>query len=57
MGHTAVYSLLDCRRNDILEELKSKPSQKKKLAQYKEEWLNHVTRMEDIRYPKQLLEY
>jgi hypothetical protein len=30
---------------------------KKKLAQYKQKWLNNVRRMEDIRYPKQLLDY
>jgi hypothetical protein len=40
----------------ILEELKMDPI-KKKLAQYKQKLLNHVSRMEDIRYPKQLLDY
>jgi len=25
-----------------------------KLAQYKQKWLNHVSRMKDIRYPKHL---
>jgi hypothetical protein len=29
----------------------------KKLAKYKQKWLNRVSRMEDIRYPKQLLKY
>jgi len=28
-----------------------------KLAQYKQKYLNHICRMEDIRYPKQLLDY
>jgi hypothetical protein len=52
--HTAGYSLLDNRRNkDLLEELKVDPIEKK-LAQYKQKWLNHVRRMKDIRYPKQL---
>jgi hypothetical protein len=40
----------------IWEELKVDPVQKK-LAQYKLKWLNRVSRMEDIRYPKQLLDY
>jgi hypothetical protein len=26
-------------------------------AQYKQKLLNHVSRMEDIRYPEQLLDY
>jgi hypothetical protein len=37
---------------DILE-LKVDPVEQK-LAQYKQKLLNHFTRMEDIRYPKQL---
>jgi len=28
----------------------------RKLAQYKQKWLNHVSRMEDIRYPEQVLD-
>jgi hypothetical protein len=56
MRSTARYSLLDHSRNeDILEEFKVNPAEK--LAQYKQKWLNHVSRMEDIRYPKQLLDY
>jgi hypothetical protein len=51
------YSLLDRRRNeDILEEAEVEPVEKK-LAQYKQKWLNHVSRMEDSRYTKQLLDY
>jgi len=30
---------------------------KNKLAQYKQKWLNHVSRVEDIRYQKQILDY
>jgi hypothetical protein len=48
---TARYSLLD-----ILEELNVDPVDEQ-LAQYKQKCLNHVRRMEDIRYPKQILDY
>jgi hypothetical protein len=51
---TAGYSLLDHGRNeneDILDKLKVDPVERK-LAQYKQKWLYHVSRMEDIRYPK-----
>jgi hypothetical protein len=42
-------SLLDHKRKeDILEELKV-DLEKKKLAQYKQKWLNYVRRMESIR--------
>jgi hypothetical protein len=30
---------------------------KKKSVQYKQKWLNHISRMEGIRYPKQLPDY
>jgi hypothetical protein len=51
---TAKYSLLDCRRDEnILEELKVDPVETE-LAQYRRNWLNHVSRMEDIRYPNTL---
>jgi hypothetical protein len=39
MRCTAGYNLLDHRRNENI----------------LQEWLNHVSRMEDIRYPMQLL--
>jgi len=32
-------------------------SVKEKLAQYKRKWLNDDSRLEDVRYPKQLLDY
>jgi hypothetical protein len=54
-ANTAGDSLLDHKRNDdILKELKEDPVEKK-LEKYKEKWLNYVSRMEDIRYPKQLI--
>jgi hypothetical protein len=58
MARTAGYNLLDHRRNeDILEELRIEPSEKK-LKQYKQKWLNQVNRLEDlIDTPKQLLNY
>jgi len=56
MRRTAGYSSLDRRRNeDILEELKVDPAGKK-LAQYKQKWLNNVSRIEALRYPKLLLD-
>jgi hypothetical protein len=57
MRSTAGYIILNYRRiEDTLEELKVDPV-KKKLAQYKQKCLIHVRRLEDIRYPKQLLDY
>jgi hypothetical protein len=52
MRHTAGYSLLDNRKNeDILEE-PNVDLAVKKLAQYEQKWLYHVSTMEDIRFPK-----
>jgi hypothetical protein len=57
MRHTAGYNLIHHRRNeDILEKL-NVDTDEEKSAQYEQKWLNLVTRMEDIRYPKQLLGY
>jgi len=56
MRHTAGCSLLDHERNEHILQLEVHPV-KKKLAQYKRKWLNLVSRMEDIRYPKQILDY
>jgi iron-sulfur cluster repair protein YtfE (RIC family) len=41
---------------EIFLELKA-DSVEKKLAQYKQELLNHISSEEDIRYPKLLLNY
>jgi hypothetical protein len=52
MRHTARCSLLDHRRNEvILGEYKADIAGKK-LAQYKEKCLNHISKMEDIWYLK-----
>jgi hypothetical protein len=57
LKHTTGYNLLDHRRNEgIMEGLKVDPLEKK-LTQYKEKWLYNVSKMEDIRHPKQLLYY
>jgi hypothetical protein len=51
----AGYSLLDLRRNeDILQELKRQAQSKRNLHSINK---NHVSRMENIRYLKQLLVY
>jgi hypothetical protein len=45
---TPGYSLSDHRRNEnVLGEFKVDPD-KRKLAQYKQKYLNHVSRLEDI---------
>jgi len=55
MGHIVGYSLLDhIRSEETFKELRTEPV-KKKLAQYKQKWFNHVSKMENIRHPKQLL--
>lgn len=54
VSFTAEYNLLNQTRNgDMLEEFKVDPI-KKKFAQYKKIWSNHVSRIEDIKYPKQI---
>jgi hypothetical protein len=56
MRRTAECNLLQQLRNDdILEELDMDQSQKK-LEQYKQNWLDHVRRLKDIRHPQQLLD-
>jgi hypothetical protein len=56
MSCTAGYSSLDHRRNEDTLEIKV-DTVEEKFSQYKHKWLNHVGKMEDIRYPKQLLDY
>jgi len=52
MRHTAGQNLLNYRRNeDILEEL-NVDRVEKKIPQYKQIRLNHVSTMKDTRYPK-----
>jgi hypothetical protein len=50
--------MTDCRTNggDIFEQ-SAMDSIKNKLVQYKQNWLNHVTKMKYIRYIKLLLDY
>jgi hypothetical protein len=43
-------------RDKIHEELRVDPVERK-FTQYKQKWLNNVSRMEDVRYTKQLLDY
>jgi hypothetical protein len=54
MRHTARYSLLDHRRHEDISELEVDPV-KNKSAQYEQKLSHMVSRMEDIRYPEQLL--
>jgi uncharacterized protein YdcH (DUF465 family) len=52
MRRRAEYNLLDHRINeDVLEEIEIHTVEKK-LAQYEQNLLNHVSRMEDTRYSK-----
>jgi hypothetical protein len=54
VNRTRGYSSLDhSRTEDGLEEFEVYPIEWK-LAQYKQKWLNHISRMEDIIYPKQI---
>jgi hypothetical protein len=52
MRCTTGCSVLDHGRNeDVSEKLKVNPV-KKKLSQCKQKWFSHVSRMEDVSYPK-----
>jgi len=48
--------LTEQRINQDISELKVN-SVEKKLAQYKQKWLYHISRMEDIRYSTHQLDY
>jgi hypothetical protein len=57
LRRTAGHTLLDHKRNEeILEKLHVRPL-KERLCTYTHKWFQHVHRMEDIRLPKQLLNY
>jgi hypothetical protein len=57
MKRTAGCTLLDHGKNVQTSEVLKEDTVEKKLAQYKQNWLNHISKMEDVRYPKQLLDY
>jgi hypothetical protein len=48
---TIGYTLFDHKRNELLEEVKVQPVDKK-LRKYKSNWLQHVTRTNKNRMPK-----
>jgi hypothetical protein len=50
-GRIAGYNLLNHRNENGLQELKVDLVEKE-LAKYKQKWINHVGRMEDIRHKK-----
>jgi hypothetical protein len=57
LRRTAAYTLLDHKRNEeILEELHVTPLEDK-LCTYRHRWFQYIHRMEDNRFPKQLLNY
>jgi hypothetical protein len=58
MRRTAGYSiLLDQRINEDISEEINADAVEKKLAQYKQIWLNYTIRMENISCPNQELDY
>jgi len=48
VGRTAGYSLLNHRRSEDISELRVDPVEKK-IAHYKQKWINHVCKVEDTR--------
>jgi hypothetical protein len=48
---TVGYTLFDHKRNELMEELKVQPVDKK-LRRYVSNWLQHVTRLNKNRMPK-----
>jgi hypothetical protein len=54
---TAGYTLMDHKENEeIIRELQAAPIIKK-IQIYKTKWIQHVSRMDDQRYPKKMLQY
>jgi predicted membrane protein len=56
LRRTAGYTLLNHKRNKEILELHVTPSEDK-LCTYRNKWFQNVHRMEDNRFPKQLLNY
>ncbi|KAJ4428270.1 hypothetical protein ANN_24287 [Periplaneta americana] len=57
LRRTAGYTLLDHKRNeDILQELKMQPLEEK-IAEYRNRWLEHISRMETGQTPQEMLKY
>jgi hypothetical protein len=54
MKRNAGYSLLDCMRNNILDKIKVTPITEY-LNNYRQNWLQHVKRMDRARIPKHVL--
>ncbi|KAJ4431336.1 hypothetical protein ANN_19933 [Periplaneta americana] len=51
------YTLLDHKRNeDILQELNMQPLEEK-ITEYRNRWLEHISRMEAGRTPQEMLKY
>jgi hypothetical protein len=56
LRRTAGYTLLDHKKNkDILQELNTTPVLEK--IKYRHNWVKHVHRMNNSRFPKTLIEY
>jgi hypothetical protein len=57
LRRTAGYTLLDHKKNeDILQELNTTPVLEK-ITKYRHNWVKHVHRMNNSRFPKALIEY
>lgn len=57
LRRTAGYTLLDHKRNeDILQELNMQPLEEK-ITEYRNRWLEHISRMEAGRTPQEMLKY
>jgi hypothetical protein len=57
LRRTAGYTLLDHNKNeDILQELNT-TSVLEKITKYRHNWVKHIHRMNNSRFPKALIEY